>query len=96
MGKVSHYYMNGDYIICYHDMNLLISKDGIVLTIWRDMSVPPHNISEKTKLKYDAETTHKQNIYNANQKHRINIQKGQMRKVTANNSARLIKIDRFD
>lgn len=69
MGKVSHMYMNGDYIIRYHDLNLLISTDGIVMTVWRDGSTKPHTISQEVKDKYDTETTHKTNIMKANKKH---------------------------
>lgn len=70
MGKVAHIYASGDYIIRYQDINLLISKTGLVLTLWRDTTTPNHKIHHKVKEHYDATMTHKMNILKATLKHR--------------------------
>ncbi|OME54039.1 hypothetical protein BSK59_15775 [Paenibacillus odorifer] len=69
MGNVAHTYASKDYIIRYHDMNILVSHTGLVLTIWRDSNTDTITIVDKVKAKYDAKTTHKQNIKKANAKH---------------------------
>lgn len=35
LGKPLFMYKTGDYIVKYHDLNILISREGNVLTIWR-------------------------------------------------------------
>jgi hypothetical protein len=70
MGKVSHIYKSKDYIIRYFDLNILVSNMGMVLTIWRDRNTPKHQVHESIKVKYDNENTNKQNLINANLKHR--------------------------
>lgn len=75
LGKLTHVYNSGDYIVRYYDLNLLISKQGIVLTIWRDATRKEHYINPKIKDSYDESTTHKENIAKANVKHKSIINK---------------------
>lgn len=70
MGKVTLKYPTGDYIVRYHDLNLLVSKAGIVYVVWRDIEAEKHTIKDKVKMKYVARTTHKENIKLANERHR--------------------------
>jgi hypothetical protein len=76
MGKVSHVYKTGDYIVRYYDMNVLVSRTGLVLTVWRDTETEIHNIPQSIREKYDLETTHKMNIMKAIEKHRGIVKKG--------------------
>lgn len=48
-GKISHYYPDGNYIMRYQNLNLLVSKDGIILTVWRDNSREFVKVKESTK-----------------------------------------------
>jgi hypothetical protein len=79
MGKVSHVYESGDYIIRYYDINVLVSKTGLILTVWRDNSRELHYIRRKTKENYDETTTYKQNLINAMKKH-----KSVLKRISAN------------
>ncbi|MCY9757740.1 hypothetical protein M5X00_26280 [Paenibacillus alvei] len=69
MGNVAHVYETKDYIIRYHDMNILVSNKSLVLTVWRDRETDPFTIQEELKAEYDATTTHKENNKKANAKH---------------------------
>lgn len=75
MGNVAHTYMSDDYVIRYYDMNILVSHTGLVLTVWRDTETAPYVIGHKTKARYDAATTHKENIRKANAKHSMIMKK---------------------
>jgi hypothetical protein len=70
MGTVSHIYPTGDYIVRYYDVNLLVSKKGMVLTVWKDASRPRHIIPTEIKERYDNETTFKDNVGKAKAKHK--------------------------
>ena len=52
LGQVKHIYRNGNRIIRYHDLNLLVSNNE-VQTIWRDSTTPTVNVSEKLKEAYE-------------------------------------------
>ncbi|MCR8994582.1 hypothetical protein [Brevibacillus laterosporus] len=69
MGEMSHIYASGDYIVRYQDINLLISKTGLVLTVWRDTITPNYKISDRVKKHYDDTVTYKANIIKAEFKH---------------------------
>lgn len=62
MGKLSHVYTTKDYIIRYADLNLLVSRSGVIMTVWRDKVNRNVIIDEKIKKQYDESTTHKENI----------------------------------
>ncbi|TVX86116.1 hypothetical protein FPZ44_24075 [Paenibacillus agilis] len=70
MGNVAHTYMSKDYIIRYHDMNILVSRTGLILTIWRDSVSNPIMVYDEEKAEYDASTTHKENKIKANHRHK--------------------------
>lgn len=75
LGKMTHNYPDGSYIVRYYDLNILVNYNGYVMTVWRDTETKKHVIKESRKLKYDERTTHKQNISQALIKHRKNILK---------------------
>jgi hypothetical protein len=75
MGKVSHVYRTKDYIVRYHDLNILVSNKGIVLSVWRDKTRKQHFVPETFKEQYDYKYTFKQNIKNAIKKHKIILNK---------------------
>lgn len=55
LGKPVFMYKTGDYIIKYHDLNILVSRDGIVLTIWRHHDKSSYvYTSESSKAKYKS------------------------------------------
>lgn len=70
MGTLSHSYSSGDYIIRYYNINLLISKTGEVLTLWKDDTRKPHHVPNSVRLAYDIETSYKENMLKADSKHR--------------------------
>lgn len=83
MGKVTHIYSNGGYIVRYYDINVLVSSEGLVLTLWKDSNTPQHTIDPKIRHEYDRVTSVKENIRRANGKHyrlQSNI-KGKSKKV---------------
>lgn len=73
LGNVSHVYDSNDYVVRYHDMNLLVSHTGIVMMVWKDNSRPVHFVSEEIKTEYDEVMSHKQNIKNSCKKHWKNV-----------------------
>jgi hypothetical protein len=73
LGNVTHVYMSKDYVVRYYDMNILVSHTGLVMMVWKDQSRPNHMVGRYTKEKYDAKTSNKQNIKNANRKHHQNV-----------------------
>lgn len=70
LGDVSHVYHSGDYIVRYYDLNIMVSRTNLVMTVWRDIMTKPFYIDEEVKAEYDANTTHPQNITKANIKHK--------------------------
>lgn len=51
LGTETYLYRNGCRIIRYHNLNFLIG-DNEVMTIWRDYSTPPYDVSEELKVSY--------------------------------------------
>lgn len=73
LGRVVHVYVSKDYIVRYHDLNILVSHIGLIMMVWRDQSRPNVVILDEDKDEYDAKTTNGQNISNANSQHRENL-----------------------
>lgn len=53
LGQVKHIYRNGNKIVRYHDLNLLVA-DNEVQTIWRDSTTPTVEVNEMLKQAYDT------------------------------------------
>ena len=52
LGQVKYIYKNGNKVIRYHDLNILVAGDEAQV-IWRDNTVPNVDVSDELKEMYD-------------------------------------------
>lgn len=50
LGAVSHKFEDGNYIVRYFNINILVSKDGAVLTVWRDNTRPFYSAVKRREV----------------------------------------------
>ncbi|WP_336786915.1 hypothetical protein [Paenibacillus sp. MMO-177] len=70
VGDVTLIYPSGNYIIRYHDINLLVDVTGCVNTVWRDVSRPVVDVEETIKSNFDHLFTHNEVLELANDMHK--------------------------
>jgi len=70
LGTVSHVFNSNDYIVRYHDINLLVDRTGCVMVVWRDRSRPLVKIDEKIKAIFDAFYSYREALGMANEIHK--------------------------
>lgn len=53
LGQRSYVYKNGCYVVRYYYLNLLLSEQNEIMTVWQDKTTPPVYVKDELKKEYN-------------------------------------------